>query len=194
MSTACRRSRPTTRGGSTGRARGALLLEVMLALAIFVMAGSAVLALVGGARTSMERMELERRCADLARSAMAKIEAGIESPQSLNGPVKKWSADDQGDNFVQIGGEAGEADPGWELHIETERTQFTGLTKVTVTAWKRRSFDGVEAAATFTLRQLVRLSGKGADEVGAVDDLSEEAKRGLGEATFKRPAREEAPR
>jgi hypothetical protein len=85
--------------------RGALLLEAMFALAIFVMAGSAVLALVGGARQSMERVALDRRAADLARSAMAKIEAGIESAQSLNGPVKPWSADPEGEIVFQVGGE-----------------------------------------------------------------------------------------
>ncbi len=178
------RSQPETSRLRRRAARpGALLLEAMLALAIFVMAGSAVLALVSGSRQSMDRVALDRHAADLARSAMAKIEAGVESAQSLNGPVKPWSADPEGEIVFQVGGEdPSKRESGWELRIETERSQFTGLTKVSVTAWKRRG-TGDEIAASYTLRQLVRLSGKGADEIGAQDELVEEAKRGVREQT-----------
>ena len=161
--------------------QGALLLEAMLALAIFVMAGSAVLGLIGGSREALERMRLDERAADLARSAMAKLESGMESAQTLNGPVKPWSADPGGEIVFQVGGEETRQGPGWELRVETEKTQFTGLTKVTITALKRRSLSGDAVAASYTLRQLVRLSGKGADEVGGDDDLAEAAKRGLNE-------------
>ena len=167
--------------------RGALLLEAMLALAIFVMAGSAVLALVSGSRQAMERVALDRHAADLARSAMAKIEAGVESAQSLNGPVKPWSADPGSEIVFQVGGDdPSQRGTGWELRIETEKTQFTGLTKVSITAWKRRG-SGDEVAASYTLRQLVRLSGKGADEIGAEDELFAEAKRGVREQASQSP-------
>ena len=150
--------------------RGAMLLEVMLALAIFVMAGTAILSLVGGVMDGMARMKVSRQGADLARSAMARIEAGIETPQTLNGPVKGWSASGSAE------GEAGEGPTGWELQIDTEPTQFRSLTKVTITAVRN---EGALDRPVYTLRQLVRLSGKGEERVGEEDPLAAEARRGL---------------
>jgi type II secretory pathway pseudopilin PulG len=149
-----------------------MLLEVMLALAIFVMAGTTILSLVGGTMDGMERMRLTRKAADLARSAMAKMEAGIETPQTLNGPVKPWSA--TGDESE----DAGVPDPsgGWELHIDSEPTPFRGLTKLTVRAFKHGAGD--TEVASYSLRQLVRLSAKGEDKIGDEDSLSSDATRG----------------
>ncbi len=157
------------------RRRGSMLLEVMLALAIFIMAGTAILNIVGGTMDGMNRMKLSRQAADLARSAMAKIEAGIETPQTLNGPVKPWAAED-GDTNAAEPAQAGGA---WELQIDTDQTQFRGLTKVTIKAVKHEGGNSDRLAAAYTLRQLVRLSGKGDDKVGEEDSLAAEAKRGL---------------
>jgi hypothetical protein len=74
-----------------------------------------------------------------------------------------------------------QSESGWELRVESEKTEFTSLTRVSVTALRRRPGRGDDVAASYTLRQLVRLSGKGADEIGAEDELVEEAKRGLRE-------------
>lgn len=175
------------RGNKGGGARdGALLLEVMLALAIFVMAGTAILMLVDRTVTGMERVRAMRKAADLARSAMAKMEAGLGTPQSLNGPVRAWGADEEsaagpsGEGTSVKGSgvlEAAATDSGWELRIDTEPSQFRGLTRVTVKAFK--SGAGDEAVASYTLRQLVRLSGKGEDVAGGADALAEQAKKGL---------------
>jgi len=173
-----RRVRPSSfvRRARRGERRGSLLLEVMLALAIFVMAGTAILSLVGGTMEGMGRMKLSRQAADLARSAMAKIEAGIETPQTLNGPVRPWSAE----GVQAEGGTADEAAATpWELQIETEPTQFRGLSKVTVKAVLHEAGGSDRAVASYTLRQLVRLSGKGEERVGEEDALASEAKRGL---------------
>ena len=61
---------------STYHRRGALLLEVVLALALFVTAGIAILSMVGQSVGSLKSAREKLHAADLARSAMAKIEAG----------------------------------------------------------------------------------------------------------------------
>jgi type II secretory pathway pseudopilin PulG len=180
-----------TRGApSPARSRGALLLEIMLAIAIFVMSGTAILTLVSQTVGSMERARLAEKAADLARSAMAKMEAGIGTPRTLNGPVRAWPGDDQGvetsggaDKPVKGGGvlDAAGTDSLWELKIDTEPSQFTGLTKVTVTAVKHVAPDSDRVEASYTLRQLVRLSSKGEERAGTEDDLADQARRGAQE-------------
>lgn len=158
-----RRCRATGRVPSARRA--GLLLEVIVALAIFVVAGGAILNLVTQTMNGLERTRLTARGADLARSAIAKIEAGIETPQTLNGPVER-----------QAEGSKAETSQGWELEIGTDASQFRGLTRVQVRAVKRAS-DRVEAE--YTLVQLVRLGGKGEDRAGDADSIAERAQQGL---------------
>src|SRR5437762_4748194 len=52
--------------------------------------------LVDRAVEGMQRSRLSEKAADLARSAMAKMEAGIETAGTLNGPVRAWMADEGG--------------------------------------------------------------------------------------------------
>jgi hypothetical protein len=127
--------------------RGAALLECVLALALFVACGMAVLALVDHAVDSVATTRDAEEAADIARSAMARIEAGLQTPDTLNGPVK-WG--DQTD--------AAEMSPGsaWALEVSTEPSQFEGLTKVSVKAYKQGVGD--TELASFTLHQLVRLT------------------------------------
>jgi hypothetical protein len=115
---------------------------------------------------------------------MARIEAGLETPQTLNGPVRAWQPDEGA--AAPDGGPRGSgvldmapADSGWELQIDTEPSQFRGLTRVTVKALKRASEGSDQTEASYTLRQLVRLGGKGEDTAGSADSLADEAKRGL---------------
>jgi hypothetical protein len=166
--------------------RGALLLETMLALAIFVMAGTAVLSLVDGSLTSLNHARLSEQAADQARTAMAKIEAGIATPQTLNGPAHTWLQDaaERGDAGPTIFDE--DAEPShWELGIDTEPSQFAGLTTVTVTASRRSRGEGV--LATYTLRQLVRLRSKGEDQAGEADPLVGAARKGALEEQRRGP-------
>lgn len=172
--------------------RGALLLEIILALAIFVMAGGAILALLNQTMGDVQRTRLAGRAADLARSTMAKLEAGLGTAESLSGPVKAWPEGDDGRPTDAAAGEGpvdlsevhldnagiAAAPSGWEVQIETDQSQFPGLTRVTVRAFKRAG-QGDKTEAEYTLRQLVRLSGKGEDRAGAADSLAEEAKKGL---------------
>lgn len=143
--------------------RAAILLEIVLSLAIFIIAGGAVLNLVSGTAGGLAQSRNASKAADLARSAMAKIEAGIDTPQTLNGPIERQAE----------GGNDGAAPSGWELEIETDASQFRGLTRVQIRAVKHGSGGAVDA--DFTLIQLVRLGSKGEDKAGASDPVFERA-------------------
>lgn len=156
----------TNRRSSKSAHRGAILLEAILALAVFVIAGSAILNLVRQTMTGLGQSRLTAQAADLARSAMAKIEAGIDTPQTLNGPLER-----------QPGEESQHS--GWELRIETEPSQFRGLTRVTVEAVKRGEGAAESLQADYKLIQLVRLSGKGEDKAGDQDSLAQKAQQRL---------------
>lgn len=167
------------------RARGALLLEIMVALAVFVAGGLAVMAMVNRAAASMSLARDYRAAADLARSAMAKIEAGIATPQTLHGPVPAWNPEedagqDAGDGMGSGFADSPPAPSGWELEIATEPSAFDGLTMVTVRAVRRAGEGSERTRASYTLRQLVRLSLQGDGSVGDVDPIAGSSGPGRG--------------
>jgi len=129
--------------------RGAVLLECVLALALFVSAGMAVLALVDGAVRSVERTRDLEAAVDLARSAIAKIEAGIATAEELEGPVPAWRDEED----AAFGDEPPTPGP-WSLEITTEPALFDGLTRVRVRAIRTEPRSGREEAS-FALDQLV---------------------------------------
>jgi hypothetical protein len=137
--------------------RGAMLLECVLALAIMVVAGLAILAMADGAARSAEVTRDAELAADLARSAMGRIESGIATPETLSGPIRDWQ--DQGDGvFAEAVIEDG---PEWVVEIDTEESNFTGLTLVHVRAVKLASAGSDRELTSFSLHQLVRLSQDG---------------------------------
>lgn len=155
-------------------ARGALLLEVLLSLAIFISAGLMVLTTMGRGVSELEAARLRVVGTDLARSAIAEIEAGVSSAESLNGPVPEWREDGA------VFDDALPEETGWELRVETSPTRFDGLTLVTVTAV--RIADGGSAGGAgdvggVTLQQMVRIGEGARDQVGDEDDISAEAAR-----------------
>jgi len=134
--------------------RGAVLLELMVSVAIFVAAGLTILATVRQGMDSVERARVLEHGADLARTAMSEIEAGIALPESLDGPV----------------GRAGV----WSLDIVVNPSEFTGLSVVLITALRERGFDN--PANVFELRQLVRLAEPPEDTIGDEDDVIRDAR------------------
>ncbi len=177
--------------------RGAILLEVILALSIFVTSGLAILTLVTQSTSRLTAIRDNETAADLARSAMAQIEAGLATPESLIGPVPDWLETESGQAMVEselmrgaAGGGSGGLDMNvgtseapasglqgevddWILEIESNPSQFEGLTTVTVTAIRG---DGADAGVVrYSLTQLVRLSSGEADSVGQFDPLVDEA-------------------
>lgn len=153
------------RSGSRSR-RGTLLLEVMLALTLFVATALMILAILGRSLDALSEARARQTACDLARSAMSRIEAGIASPESLNGPAQLF------DGPLNAPGDDAPTESDWELVVETEPSLFEGLTLVTVTARRTAEEDGGEAEGArdrseYTLRQLVRLRAAGDSLAGA---------------------------
>jgi type II secretory pathway pseudopilin PulG len=151
------------------RARAAVLLEVLLSLSLFAMAALAILSIV---RQSIDRLDDARtrlEAADLAQTAMALIEAGVVQAAAINGVVPEGGlvgeeeADSGGIDMTPAEG------PVWVLEIETERSSFDGLTRVSVTAYLEDESGGEASGVggvggvrsrgrvSYTLTQLVRL-------------------------------------
>jgi hypothetical protein len=131
--------------------RGSVLLECLVALAIFVGVASTVYSLIIGAAGSVERTARIERAADLARSALSKIEAGIETPESLNGPVESWRDDSDGtfDDVAVL--------TPWVLEISTEPSEFEGLVMVTARAECYDPPGSDRLVTSFELKQLIAL-------------------------------------
>jgi len=157
-SNCCSRERPRLK-------RGAILLECILSLAILVGAGLAVLALIDRASGALAASRDAESAADLARSAMSKLEAGLGSVQTLAGPVEPWR-DERDGTFDDA---LPEESP-WSIAIDVEPAEFPGLTLVTVTAEKTDPLG--RTLAVYALRQFVRLQS--ADAAGAGDAPIEE--------------------
>lgn len=163
--------------------RGAILLEMIAALAIFVMASLAITSLLRQGMGSLDRERLRAQAADLARSTMARLESGELSEMNANGPVPPWPADErnwEGDAEVTPDAlfiEAEEAS-GWEIRVETEPSEFEGLSVVRVFVTRRDPEDDQRVLASAELHQLVRLREAEADIAGEADDLAGEAERG----------------
>jgi len=137
------------------RRRGAILLEMLLAVVLFAMAGLAIYGALDraadGAISTRERL----RGADLAWSAIAIIECGIARAESLDGPVTErsplWSGPTSG-----AGVDASSADAEWSLRIESEPGPFRNTTIISVTASR---LEGESQRDWYTARQLVREPG-----------------------------------
>jgi hypothetical protein len=159
-------------------ADGAVLLEAVIAVAVLLMAAITILGAVSQGMVVMERSRLALRAADLARSAMAEIEAGIATPETLNGPVRAEAppAATDDDGPPPEFSDSLPPETGWELEIGVSPAPFTGLTKVTIQALKRR---GEAIEASYSLHQLVRLTTEADDQAGEAGDLSRESDRGL---------------
>lgn len=170
--------------------RGGILLEVMLALSLLVMGGIMILSAMSQSIASIEATRLNQQAADLSRSAMAKLEAGIATVETLEGPVPKWETDPDsgademsdslpvGDFGSSITMDFGE-DSDWELEIELNESPFEGLTAVSIRAIRWASVDSDRILAQYTLHQLVRLDELAEDVAGEEDEMMDQARRGI---------------
>ena len=126
--------------------RGSVLLEVLLATAVFSFAGIVVLGVVDGAVADGARAARRSLAMDVARSQLARMEAGI-------------SDDSQDDRVV----------PGLRVESRMEPSDFPGLALAVVEVYDEQS-DGRTDEATndpprlAVLRQLRRGDGGGGTE------------------------------
>jgi len=121
--------------------RGSVLLEVLLATAVFSFAGIVVLGVIDGAVADGARAARRSLAMDVARSQLARMEAGI-------------SDDSQDDRAV----------PGLRVESRMEPSDFPGLTLAVVEVYDEQP-DGRSDEATTdpprlaVLRQLMRGDG-----------------------------------
>jgi hypothetical protein len=129
-----------------GFRRGWLLLECLLSLALFLAAAVVVFEAVGRSSDSVHLTRRVMQAADLARSAMSRIEAGDALPETLSGPV-------------EMGTDSAAAGEHWELEVQTEAAGPTGLMRVSVRAILRPYEGSERELASFTLVQAIRIGG-----------------------------------
>lgn len=158
------------------RQRGSVLLEVIASIALIVMCGVTILGAIGQASHSFNVMRERSTAADLTRSAMARLEAGIASTTSLHGPVERWEL--QEDSDAEAMGDVASAqstavmeDTGWELEVDVYPSQFPDLSVVTISAVRVPSGLVGERRVLHTLTQLVRLGSLEEDIAGEADAL-----------------------
>ncbi len=77
---------------------GAVLLEVILALALFVVAAAIVTSGMNASADSVERQRFNTHAANLAGTVLAEVQLGIRAPvpageQPLSEPFEKWTAE-----------------------------------------------------------------------------------------------------
>lgn len=156
--------------------RGTILLEVLIAIAIFVGAGLAILGAAMRGERAVRRVREQEQAADLVRSALSAIEAGLATPQNVATLVR--SAPGAGPRLVLDAEgmiDAGGGEGAWTLDVQAEPSAVTGLSLVTVRASKGE----VESPTTsFSMKQLVRLTSESQEGPGEADALGEAAGRG----------------
>jgi len=152
-----------------------LLFEAVLALSLFVAAGVAILGLLDQSAARMDSVRDSERAADLARSAMSRIEAGIVEPEAMVGPIQSWTGDPDAEEPVDD--RSAPQDSGWEYEIDSAPSQFPGLSTVTVRAVRHPASDPERVLASYTLRQLVRLGSRDEDSIGDEDEVAQRARQ-----------------
>lgn len=129
------------RAGGKGAGRpGVVLLECIIALAIFVAVGLSLLSMSNLAADAATRTQRQALARDVARGAMSQIESRMASPETLSGEQRDSAGNPTG----------------YRLEVHTEPSQFQGLALVEVTASRSSVVNDPDA---FTLRSLVNLAG-----------------------------------
>lgn len=150
------------------RPRGAILLEVMLAIGLFVGAAAFCLGVTRSLFASLERTDRRRLAIDLARSKLAELEAGLITVQELRGEWSGGVGSRQDDEL-----ETAASGPTWEINAVTTRTEYRGLSLIELTITEVPPDAGVESdVVSFTLRQLVALREQD-PEAYEVDEMLE---------------------
>lgn len=130
--------------------RGAMLFELLVAIAIFALAATLLLSTLSDVIVANGRDATTARAVDLARTRLSELEAGLIAPEDLRAESGR-RADDAGRGARE------------ELVVDAviSRSDYPGLSLVEL-----RVFDGVQDAPRFVLRQLVSLPRDRWDERG----------------------------
>jgi hypothetical protein len=143
-----------------------VLFEVLVAVAILVGSGTAIMAAADRGERLLRRGRDLAQASDLARSVMAAIEAGLVTPQNAPASVRcgpvgaAWLTLDPDNRLPEsVAGEAR-----WTVEVESEPTEWNGLAFVRVLVRDRRAGEGAPPACTMV--QIVRLTPEGSDMAG----------------------------
>jgi type II secretory pathway pseudopilin PulG len=143
-------------------ARAGVLLEVLVSLALFAVAAAFALSASRSVIESVRRSRLQQRAADIARSKMTELEAGLTPLSALRGGMRSAGTPAGPDGSGPGPDESLAAGPDWELDVAVRRTEFRGLSLIELTvseaAPSGRIAPAHDARVRYTLRQLVRLS------------------------------------
>jgi hypothetical protein len=136
-------------------ARGAILLEVMLALGLFVGSAAFCLAVTRSLFAALDRADRRQLAVDLARSRLAELEAGMVTLQELRG---EWGGG-VGSVPDDVDLEAGDPGSVWEIEITTTPSEYRGLSLIELTVAQVQTGTGAagDDAVRYTLRQLIAL-------------------------------------
>ncbi len=150
--------------------RGSVLLEVLVAIAILVGSGTAIMAAADRGERLLRTSRDHAQAADLARSVLSAMEAGLVTPQNAPAAVRSGPA---GAAWLSLDPDAGlpETPSGegrWRVEVESEPTEWAGLARVSVRVFDGRaaSRDGAAERPVYTVAQLVRLTPAGEDTAG----------------------------
>ncbi len=136
------------------RHRGAMLLEIMLAVGLFVGSAAFCLAVTRSLFASLQRTDRRHLAVDLARSKLAELEAGLETVQNLRG---EWS----GAVGSRLEDDLETIAPGsvWEIDVTTSLSEYRGLSLIELTVMEVSQDAGADRddAVSFTLRRLIAL-------------------------------------
>ena len=125
--------------------RGGLLLEVLVSIAIFVAAAAFCVRATSDSIRAIDRTDLQLIAADLARSAMTQLEAGVLSLADLrDGRVYGEDLDDQ--RLITTGR--------WQVQADTRPSLRPRLTVITLTVTQDVES---ESPVQFILRELIEL-------------------------------------
>ena len=136
------------------RHRGAMLLEVMLAVGLFAGSAAFCLAVTRSLFVSLQRADRRHFAVDLASSKLAELEAGLVNVQELRG---EWS----GAVGSRLEDDDLDAVPGpvWEFDVTTSRSEYRGLSLIELTVREVPPDTAADRddAVSFTLRRLIAL-------------------------------------
>ncbi|MBL1216349.1 MAG: hypothetical protein D8M59_02520 [Planctomycetes bacterium] len=180
---------------------GAVLLEILIALALFVSSGAVILGAVSTIRMRFAANVDRTIAAHLAATRMAELEAGLTTAERIDGTVTDIvapsdAADD--DVRVAIDEDAGLGTGRWRLVVETERSRFSQLSAVTIRVYDTKGLGTAVAANTddevevYVLRSLVHLRAGGSDAAGEEFE-QDEVMRGLDREPIDSTRRGEGP-
>lgn len=140
-------------------ARGGILFEIMLSIAIFAGAALFTLRAVSNALVAFDRSARRQQAMDVARSTLAELEVDLITIADLRDRAERDLSRNASPRRDRLSPQSDERH--WIIEIETERTEYADLTLVALIVRESSGEDSVgldeDNAISITLRQLMAL-------------------------------------